>query len=168
MSDARCFGLTLRQPWAWAVGALDKRIENRAWAPSALRVGHDWIAIHAGRSYDSEGGVWIREHFDVCVPSKGALPLGALVAIAQVVDVIDARSPLASDPWFTGPVGWVLDRVTVLPSPIRCRGALGLWTLDEELVGEVRAQLWSGVERVPQPVSSYGAASTVRGRGGGA
>ena len=110
--------LTIKQPWASAIAAGMKRIENRSWQPAAQRLPLQ-LAIHAGARLDREGLAFSR--------SMGApvdeLPLRAIVAVATVVQVLDR----SSDPWWRGPLGWVLEDVVAI-EPIECAGQLSLWT----------------------------------------
>jgi hypothetical protein len=38
-----------------------------------------------------------------------------------------------NDPWWTGPVGWLLDDVRELAEPVPARGMPGVWTIDDEV-----------------------------------
>lgn len=40
---------------------------------------------------------------------------------------------LLNDPWACGPYCWVIDDVRLLPEPIPCRGAQGLWHVGEDM-----------------------------------
>jgi hypothetical protein len=42
-------------------------------------------------------------------------------------------SDLISDPWACGPFCWIIDDVDLLPDPIPCRGAQGLWHVGEAM-----------------------------------
>jgi hypothetical protein len=110
--------LTIKQPWASAIAAGLKRIENRTWRPAAARLPLQ-VAVHAGVRLDRAGVAFCR--------SMGApveeLPQGAIVAVATVVRVVEA----SADPWWFGPFGWVLEDVVAI-EPIPCAGRLSLWT----------------------------------------
>lgn len=114
--------LTIRQPWAWAICLGHKRVENRTWrAPVGER-----IAIHSGR-WDGEAALVIARRHRLAVPRD--FPTGAIVATAVVISIVEQ----SDDPWFLGPLGWVLDDVRPLGRPIPCKGALGLWRLPSGL-----------------------------------
>lgn len=49
------YALTLWPEWAWAIANLDKRVENRTWAPPISMVGKR-IAIHSGASIGGRKG----------------------------------------------------------------------------------------------------------------
>ncbi len=136
--------LTLWQPMAWAISDFTKRIENRPWKPWA---GVTHIAIHAGAKYHRAHAEQIHEAFGVEVPRE--LPHGALVAVARLVGYIHVDdgpmltqlAGLETDPWFSGPYGWVLADVTKLPEPIACKGALGLWKLPPKILTAVEQHI---------------------------
>ena len=131
--------LTIQQPWAWAVAAGYKRIENRTWSPvpGAFRLG-ERIAIHAGKTLDQSFPWRDLEHAHkgplpagVTVPGTGELVFGAIIATAKVtrfVAVPDKLSP-TDRAWFQGPWGWMLEDVRRVAPPVEVRGALSLWYL---------------------------------------
>lgn len=125
-------GLTLWQPWAWAICYAGKRIENRTWAPPA-QLTH--VAIHAGMKYDTRSAEAIRA-LGHEVPGRGDIASRAIVAVARVVATTDA----SDDPWFAGPLGWVLEDVRVLDAPVERAGALGCWRLTARELRSVRRQ----------------------------
>lgn len=119
-------GLTLWRPWSDAIVRGPKRVENRPWAPPASILGK-LIAIHAGQKYtasawDLPGGY--------VPPSNAACPKG-IVGVARIVGYLDLRKDgrrsrttlqvferltahvdrLDEDPWWAGPVGWLLEDV---------------------------------------------------------
>lgn len=138
--------LTVQQPWAWAIVAGGKAIENRStgWSYRGL------LAIHAGcristRGQDSElvknaKWTWAVEHGRV----EPVLVMGAIIGI---VDLVDAHPDAnCCRPWgesaythgITGrPVPAVHHLVLENPrpmEPVPVRGQLGLWTVPECLV----------------------------------
>jgi hypothetical protein len=129
--------ITLRQPWAWAMACLDKRIENRVWIPRRGMHGKP-IAIHAGQAFDDDGARWLWRRGLLKAPfPPGVRVRGAVVAVATFDRVVS----VSNDPWFTGPVGWVFSACVALPSPVPCRGQLGLWLLPEDVRVEVLSQM---------------------------
>jgi len=127
--------LSIKQPWLWAITDLDKRIENRSWNPPEWIIGKT-IALHASKRDDIEGGLFINNISGKLPPHN--LPRGAIVATCRIVGWIDMRNKgsciggsLLDDPWFFGPIGWILDDIYKLYKPIPCNGALGLWEWKE-------------------------------------
>lgn len=135
--------LTVWQPFAWAIAAGLKRVENRTWKPPG-RWGQpgDTIGIHAAaRQADWESVAMVRE---LAVQAGRGLEvptefvLGALIAMATIDRFVTSPAELPRDQrgWWVGPIGWVLRDVQPLPSPIACRGQQGLWHPTGELVHE--------------------------------
>lgn len=143
--------ITVRPPWSWAI-MNGKNIENRGWQ----RPFRGTLAIHAGKGWDYDGedsplvgrawqdaGNGPYPH-----PKHPQIVLGAVVAVADVVDICGAqmRSYMPSDcecgPWAVrGQYHWRLGNVRALSEPVPCRGALGLWTLPDDVEAAVVAQL---------------------------
>ena len=51
----------------------------------------------------------------------------------------DIRKVVMSDPWWQGPVGWLLDNPTPLDTPVPARGQLGVWGLEKQIAKEVES-----------------------------
>ncbi len=141
-------GLSLTQPWATLVAIGAKQIETRSWATSYRGP----LAIHAGKGLGPVGGKLGLEKLCNRVPFRSvladhlprwhgtnwlqpSLPQGAVIATAELydirptVDLADAISQqeLAFGDYGAGRYGWLLRNVQMLPAPVECRGALGLW-----------------------------------------
>ena len=141
--------ITLTQPWATLVAIGAKRIETRSW-PTNYR---GPIAIHAAKGLALVGGLSGLQ--DLCatqpfrrvfqahnlVPEK--LPLGMVIATAEVVDVVATEflgdiSPQERAFGLYDPerYGWYLRNVQPLLQPVPAKGALGLWTWEPSSVGQ--------------------------------
>ena len=69
----------------------------------------------------------------------GALPHGAIVAVAKVDAISDPRAK--ASPWaVVGQEQWRFGRVFALPDPVPCKGAQGLWRVPDDVAALVRAQ----------------------------
>lgn len=152
-------GLTLIRPWSDAIVHGPKRVENRPWCPPRWMLGQR-IALHAGKKYLTPGMTpdWTQRP-----PAETPQGIVGVATIAGWLDTRDGRPvaqarethPLGKgrfrdlhrvlrldrDPWWCGPVGWLLDEVQALPEPVPCRGMLGLWTLPTDIERRVLAQL---------------------------
>lgn len=150
--------LTLTQPWATLVAIGAKRIETRSWSTTYRGP----LAIHAGKGPSTIGWPQLQHMCRREEPFKSTLgpvlngrhpaevlPLGAIIAIAELVSVTPSTqarigvwwdSPrgrrydyhatgneLAFGDYSAGRYAWLLADVRVLPEPIPARGALGLW-----------------------------------------
>lgn len=157
--------LTLWPEWAWAITHLGKDAENRSERFArqiARRVGSGWLAIHAGakagdrlhhvaNEYDAIGEVdafddmrrggilWRFGGSSGVDVHDSELPRGAIVALAKIGEVLP---PGAKAPWKVDDSAALnLSRVVVLPEPIPCKGAQGLWTPAPDVQERLRAAL---------------------------
>lgn len=136
--------LTLWQPWAWAICHLKKDVENRAWRPPDNLIGKR-LAIHAGKRLDEQAASDIR----VMVRASSMLGLpdvphefthGAIVATVRLAGFFDPENEPVG--WHNkGSYGWFLDELIVLPEPVPCRGAQGLWNVPQDVLDKIRDQL---------------------------
>lgn len=125
--------LSVRQPWAWAIVAGHKKIENRS--AGAIRAGDMTcrrIAIHAatGMKQDEYAwAVWRLQRHGVLCPRPDVLVRGAIIGAVDVVDIV-AES---DSEWFGGQMGLVLENA-VACDPVAAKGALGYfaWARTED------------------------------------
>jgi hypothetical protein len=135
--------VTLWPEWAWAISALDKRVENREWHPGWKLPAGSRIAIHAGKHIGGRAGryaleegldgvqiMYQRAHGVVMSDEAGliACPKSAIVCVATIAgyDQDERTGWDVPDAWH-----WRLSDVRALPEPIPCKGALGLWMPDD-------------------------------------
>lgn len=154
--------LTLIQPWAFAIEHLGKTVENRTWPPPSGAIGQRFC-IHAGKSIDCDAladfcsDPLLDSHGDDRSMPRGAITCSAvlrgwvrgsqdLVALSrEVLEVVGDVTPeraldVVRSKWWAGPIGWVLDDVRGLTEPVPCRGALGLWTVPDDVAARVRVR----------------------------
>jgi len=144
-------GLTLHRPWPWAFTHLPeseaKGVENRGWKPPRQMIG-GWVALHSGKAFDD--GAWQRMRAGFfgsaaqAVPPAGDHPDSVITVLCRLTGSysLPGKSAVHSDPWAFGPECWELpaSRRVVLPEPVPCRGAQGLWRLPDEVFERVRVQ----------------------------
>lgn len=93
--------LSLRQPWAYAVTHLGKRLENRVWKwlRSGLTRG-DTIALHASKTkpedYDTAGVIQSAEYLDAILP-EAAYTKSVIVGTAKICAVLRTTEPPTYD-----------------------------------------------------------------------
>ena len=130
----RC--LSVRQPWAWLIVHGWKNIENRYWATKH----RGDLLIHAAQTMTADDYDACRIFVDsICdnlaLPMPADLPRGGIVGEVTLLDCVNIHS----SPWFTGPVGWVLDEACAYKW-IPCRGMPGMFTvtLPEHLMPQLK------------------------------
>lgn len=151
-------GLTVRQPWAWAIIRGGKDVENRSRNLAGSYRGP--VAIQAGRVWDQGAMATLARlvpHWNTA-SKPGEDPwahrpdgvLGAIIGVVDLVDVHDYSDErchrgdgveiLPCSPW-AEPHAWhlVLANPRPLASPIPWRGALGLWPVPADLEAQIRA-----------------------------
>lgn len=140
--------LTLQTPWPFAFTDLGKRIENRPWAPrpSRLRPG-DTFALHGGKT---PGEDIQRMRLGHLAHELKRCPWGVYERYQESYRDIEGIFALAifggivtesDSPWFVGPKGWTIPRLAVLPEPVPCRGAQGLWRVPDGIIDQVLGKM---------------------------
>lgn len=126
--------LSVQQPWAWALVAGPKPVENRKWATGYR--GPLWIhasqgkrclqGLQAAGEVFPDGSRWPEEE----------LVFGAVLGLVELTDCFwKCGGPLAWHRccWACGPVLWRVRNPRRLRRPIRAAGALGLWYLPADV-----------------------------------
>ena len=133
--------ITIRQPYASLIALGEKRIETRCWSTPYRGP----LAIHAAKEWPQDELADALDNPIICAALKRHdigmmdLPLGAVIATARLIGVepthlltqgvLDQCPP--DEFWFgdfsVDRYAWMLSDVVMLPEPIRCRGAIGLW-----------------------------------------
>ncbi|WP_373635520.1 hypothetical protein [Yoonia sp. SS1-5] len=127
MVDLPSCALSVRQPWAWAIVAGHKKIENRS--AGSIRAGGMTcrrIAIHAAsglKQDEYDWGAWRLARHGLDCPRPDQLVRGAIIGAVDVVDIVSE----SDSEWFGGQMGLVLDHAAMC-DPIPAKGALGYFT----------------------------------------
>jgi hypothetical protein len=117
--------LSIRQPWAWAIVAGHKDVENRTWTTRYRGP----LLIHASTKVDRAGIDIIRSR-RVVLPDE--LTVGALIGYANLADVVtSSRSRWALD----GHYHFLLTDPVMFKTPVACAGRLGLFQPKESRHG---------------------------------
>ena len=115
--------LNIAQPNAYDVFHNGKNVENRTTATNIRGM----VAIYASKN---------KAHFSDSITDFSKYEFGAIVGFAEIVDCITEREVnSATRKWFTGPYGWLIKNVILLPKPIYVsppKGAIKWWTLSGE------------------------------------
>lgn len=128
--------ISVWQPWASLIATGAKQFETRSWATSYRGL----IAIQAAKRWTSEEYAttrYLKTNFGHILPDwpDMPLPLGAVVCVAQLVDVIPTEKALLSidaaerafGSYGNGRYAWELHVVEMFDNPIPATGAQGLW-----------------------------------------
>jgi hypothetical protein len=114
----------------------------------------DWFAFHGGAIPTSQAKLRsvigeaeslrriVRPEDTSLISWKTFCPTG-IVAVARYTGHV-TESPSF---WFSGPIGWTWSRLVVLPQPIPCKGAQGLWRIPDGILDEIRIQFKAGHTR---------------------
>jgi hypothetical protein len=128
--------LSVRQPWAWAIAAQGKDVENRTWRTSYREL----AAIHASSGADSAWqlpSLSLVRSYEAGGPSVAR---GAIVAVALILGCDQCHGECS--PWAAvGQWHWHLGQVRALPEPVPAAGRLGLWAVPPEAAAAVARQL---------------------------
>jgi hypothetical protein len=154
-------GLSLTQPWATLVALGAKRIETRSRStkyrgPVAIHASKGFPREYRALCFDEpfygvlHGARMIYPDLELGFGDERFLmSLGAIVATARIItcaptDQLQAINraygrggllphELTFGDYSPGRFAWVLGDVRRLPNPIHCRGALGLWTVPDDI-----------------------------------
>jgi hypothetical protein len=146
--------LTIKQPWASAIAAGVKDLENRSWDPSRMLftgAGHSngWFAVHAGASYQNPRTYYTKDMMQRLWPAllttrhdhKAALfPQSRIIALAHVTEIVSYNEIVSRGKeaacWALKSTGkrssglcWRIDRVVRVPEDMQLpmAGKLGMW-----------------------------------------
>lgn len=141
--------LTVRQPWASLIVRGGKDIENRNWATRYTGL----VAIHSSAKMARAD---MEDAYDLMLTFVSGFsdnkfradefPTGSILGTVE----IDSCVTRSESPWFMGEYGFVLHNPIAFPAPIKCKGALGFWTVPESLMASCREQYRIGKERGPR------------------
>lgn len=131
--------LTVRQPWAHAIAALGKTIENRTWAHPYYR---GLLAIHAAARWAGDDAA--ARVFELSGAYVLKTPMSAVIAVVELVDICTRLDGCDCGPWaIPGQCHWQLANPRQLAEPVPCKGRLGLWDLPPDVKANVTAQVRS-------------------------
>jgi hypothetical protein len=138
--------LSVRQPWAWAIVAGARNMENRPWTTNYRGP----IVIQAGSSRTgtnqiaSTGGTTLR-------PMRFAY--GALIGVVELLDVVPMSESLESNSWAWGPYCWKFGGARKFHISIPSKGKLTLHPLSKGLSERARAAMAAPEVVRPDPIA---------------
>ncbi|AAN12627.1 ASCH domain-containing protein [Mycobacterium phage Che9c] len=132
--------ITVRQPWAWQIINQRKNIENRTRNIAGKYRGP--AAIHAALKPDREALARLPMHAPEWVTAPRVFDYGVILGVVDLVDVHQSAPFCCASDW--GELLWGgYHLVLANPRPIpigqqpHVRGALGLWTLPDDVAAHV-------------------------------
>jgi hypothetical protein len=141
------------QPWASLIvggplAAGTKRVENRTWHPPLSMIGQRF-AIHASKKLDMDAFRMLapggsdpleRELWPYAHPAD--FPRAAIIGMATLACSTEFVRDVPDDQlrWWSGPVGFLLRDVQRIDPIADVKGALGFWTLPDDVEHAVHAQ----------------------------
>lgn len=118
--------LSIQHPWAWAIVAGLKDIENRSWPTKFTGT----ILIHAGKKFDNEGYEFLEQAFKQAgklnqLPSKSDFKnwMGGICGSVEITGCVNE----SKSPWFFGPYGFTLKNARMMDI-VKCNGQLSFFT----------------------------------------
>ncbi|MBK7686252.1 MAG: hypothetical protein IPJ25_09720 [Rhodocyclaceae bacterium] len=132
-SQLRC--LAVQQPFAWALCANVKNIENRTWTTKQRGT----IVIVASSATSQ-----VKRFQKDAKPAKLSadhLTVSAAIGLVDIVDVVPLNPSLESNPWAFGPYCWQLANGRLFKEPITCKGKLNLYLPDDDLAAKISQQV---------------------------
>jgi hypothetical protein len=141
--------ITLLDPWATLVSLLEKGYETRKWrtkyrGPIAIHVSASIRPWHMDLSFKEPFRTALASTFTP--DGKGRrLQLGKIIAVANLVEIVPTQEiapklsakELAFGDFSPGRWAWRLDDLHQIVTPVPAKGKLGLWEIDDRLIGEV-------------------------------
>jgi tetratricopeptide (TPR) repeat protein len=130
--DVRC--LAVRQPWAWAIIAGAKDIENRSWSTDyrgpvvILASSTKSVVSRIARAKQSR-------------PPAMEFAYGALIGVVDLLDVVPLSEELEGNRWAWGPYCWKVGHAKRFAKPIPAKGMLNLYKLAPDLAGKATAAI---------------------------
>ena len=126
--------LSVCQPWAWAIVAGIKTVENRS-RPTRHR---GPLVIHASKSQRYLAGDYA--NLLPGLPPVEQLVFGALVGVVEVLDCVPVAE-VEGDAFAVGPWCWLLAEANALSVPIPYRGRVQLFDVEMALLIKNMAEI---------------------------
>ena len=112
--------ITIKQPWAGAIFASGKDVENRSWSTKYRGP----LLIHAGAGFSNDDPDLVKKAERA--GDTGPWTPSALLGVVELVDCVWAYDSEWAQPSYWH---WVLRNPQPLSKPIPMRGKLGLWNV---------------------------------------
>ena len=125
----------MQQPFAWAICANVKDIENRSWQ---TKYRGTIVIVASGKTSQIKA---FQKDAKPLKLSADHLTISAAIGIADILDIHTLNPSLESNPWAFGPYCWQLANGRLFKEPIPCKGKLNLYAPDDDLAAKIRKQM---------------------------
>jgi hypothetical protein len=129
-NELRC--LAIRQPWAWAVVAGAKDVENRSWKTDYRGP----VVIQASSTKAVVNGLAKKHKL-----RPREFSYGALIGIADLVDIVPLSEEFEANPWAWGSHCWIFRNARAFRRPIPLKGKLNLYILAPDVAKKARGEI---------------------------
>ena len=143
MCEGEMKTISLWQPWATLVAIGAKQFETRSWSTKYRGL----LAIHAAKKLEIlQKEYCLQEPFYSALQAKGFtvgnMPLGGIVAVVKIVDIVRTESvvhslskqEIAFGNYASGRYAWRLELVKCLEKPIPMNGSQGFFDVADDLI----------------------------------
>lgn len=115
--------ISIKQPWAWAIMEGHQPIINTDCILPSNIAGKD-IWLHASDNIDVDGIEQLRKLGIRNLPQKNQYNQRVILGSIKIVKSVDT---MAGNPWYSGPIAWIVETPILLPHPVKCEGRKGFW-----------------------------------------
>lgn len=129
-NEMRC--LAIRQPWAWAIVAGAKDVENRSWKTTYRGP----VVIQA-----SSKAVAVKRLAKTHELPPAEFAYGALIGVADLVDIVPLSEELEANPWAWGPYCWIFRNARAFHRAIPFKAKLNLYCLPAAVARRARTEI---------------------------
>ncbi|MDB5310764.1 MAG: hypothetical protein JWO38_4966 [Gemmataceae bacterium] len=138
--------LAVQQPWAWAICAGFKRVENRSWktpyrGPIAI--------VASGKRAQANRAV--KEFTGGRVPAD-VLAYSAIIGTAVLSDVVPLSEVVEGDPHAFGPYCWLMEQPRLFHKPIPTKAKLRLYDPTSQEIEQIAQEAARPWELLPDAV----------------
>lgn len=142
-------GLSIRQPFAWAICANVKRYENRTWTTDYRGT----IAIHASVSPQNVNELLSCDE-DKRI-TKDYFQFGAIIGLADIIDIQSYGPQHEDNPFATGPYCWEMANGRLLDKPIPMKGKLNLFHVPKDIKAQIDQATLTQLDLNTDSIASY-------------
>lgn len=130
--------ITLKGPQlGWAIMNSFKQVENRK-----FKMKQGWYVLHVGAGTRKNDAQFQSHIKSICpsIPDESLLPKKCCIGLIHISSNV-TYTPENNDPWASGPVCNIIDKILQFKTPIDCKGKLSIWKLPPDILEIIRRHL---------------------------